>query len=163
MRYIHTILAFLFLSVSITVSHASFEHVARLDNTERRGGKVTEFIARISQYRATRTLKVLDGYCYSSCTLYLTLMNDGLLCAKPGTALVFHEFVKARETTQGDIVTYQKVGRIPAAERRMLWNMYPLHVRQRLSSSWAGGLPEWGNEIIFSARELRVPTCRDVR
>ena len=90
-------------------------------------------------------------------------MNDGLLCAKPGTALVFHEFVKARETTQGDIVTYQKVGRIPAAERRMLWNMYPLHVRQRLSSSWAGGLPEWGNEIIFSARELRVPTCRDVR
>lgn len=64
-----------------------------VQGAESRGGEVRFFLESIALFRRNRVKVVLKDECASSCTLYTSLLQDGLICTRPGTKLVFHEFV----------------------------------------------------------------------
>jgi hypothetical protein len=127
-----------------------------------KGGSVEIFMGMIADSKREGIRRELVGECVSSCTLFTNLMKNGLVCARPGTVLVFHQFVIATDLViEGNIIKSYKVGSVirgPEFER--IWSKYPYIVKKMLMKrSPNGGLPPHGQELKISADDLGIPGC----
>ena len=129
---------------------------------EAKGGTVSYFLNGLDGFKEKKIRVVLKGTCTSACTLYTALLRDKLLCAKPGTKLVFHQFFypKNANVDAAGVLHSTDVGHyVSGFERMNLWFTYPPSVRRIIFKHSPSGLPEVGNELVFSAKELNIPPC----
>lgn len=128
---------------------------------EASGGEVEPFLKRIASFRKWRVRVALSGKCISSCTLYANLLEDGLLCAAPGTTLVFHQFMRRVPIlfgADGQVEVY-RLDPPTADDVRMTWGSFPRAVQRAVLRRSPTGLPDRGQEISVPAREVGIPSC----
>jgi hypothetical protein len=65
------------------------------------GGVVEEFWVEIQSHEMRGEKIVVDGPCYSACTLTLMLAKKGLMCATPRAFFAFHRAYSGRKGTEG--------------------------------------------------------------
>ena len=58
--------------------------------TEDMGGLMTEYAARFAEIRASGEKVVIDGPCYSACTMLLGMLSRDQVCVTPNAVLGFH-------------------------------------------------------------------------
>jgi hypothetical protein len=126
-----------------------------------KGGVSDTFLGLIRLFRKDRVMVVLykEEGCSSSCTLFTSLLKDGLLCARPGTKLGFHEFVETEnmQVEGGVLKSYKVKGPVIGFAFLKLWRTYPRHVRAVINKR--GGLPPHDDMMMIPARDLGIPTC----
>ncbi len=130
---------------------------------ETHGGLVTDFLGRIEYFEEAKITVVIGGNCGSACTLYTRLLKKGLLCAQPGTKMVFHRPYQMDNIvwdSQGNVKSRTFIGYLPKAEQRRFWLLYPPHVRREIQKHRPEGLPNVGNELTIRAKDLGIPICR---
>lgn len=122
------------------------------------GGDAEEYLARIEKFRASKIMVMLPKECMSSCTLYILLLKDGLVCTRHHDAqLVFHQFLRVEPRTidsSGEVTSFYLNPPTPEDIRKTWW-AYPPIVRRLMPD----GLPEWGNELAIPAKKLGIPNC----
>ena len=126
------------------------------------GGPVELFIGMIGDSKREGIRRELVVECVSSCTLFTNLMKDGLVCARPKTVLVFHQFVVATDfVIEGNVLKSYKIASVVrGAAFKRIWEKYPPHVRMKImKKSTNGGLPPHGKELKISADDLGIPRC----
>lgn len=127
---------------------------------EANGGLVDAYLGTVSLFRKDRTPVVLEKHCFSSCTLYTALLKDGLLCARPGTVLGFHEYVEAEQLdiVGGTLRSYRVIGPMQGTKLERILRAYPKQVMRAIEA--AGGFPpHHGPLLVLSAKQLGIPTC----
>lgn len=127
---------------------------------EANGGFVDAFIGSVRLFRQDRVKVELVGHCYSSCTLYTALLKDGLLCARPGTVLGFHQYVDADDMQiEGSTLrSYRVKSPIRGQRLQKIMRTYPRHVLDIVEQ--AGGFPPHTAPLLrISAKRLAIPAC----
>lgn len=113
------------------------------------GGEVIEYLRLFATLRQTGERVVIDGPCFSACTLVLSAIPRGRICVTPRAVLGFHA---ARWVDQH--------GREYSAanETRMLAATYPAEIRAWIQRR--GGLN--ARPLFLRGRELAAlyPRCR---
>ena len=113
------------------------------------GGEVREYLSLFETFRQSGARVVIDGPCYSACTLVLTTIPRERICVTSKAVLGFHA---ARLMDEN--------GRIYAAPEatRIVASTYPAGVRAWIDRH--GGLT--GKPIFLRGRELAAlyPRCR---
>jgi hypothetical protein len=74
------------LSTALTITSASATILISGDN----GGMMENYVARFQQVRQSGEPVVIDGACYSACTMVLGLLPRDQVCATPNAILGFH-------------------------------------------------------------------------
>ena len=74
------------LSTMLAITSASATVLISGDN----GGLMEDYTARFQQVRQSGEPVVIDGACYSACTMVLGLVPHGQICATPNAVLGFH-------------------------------------------------------------------------
>ena len=74
------------LSMALTITSASATVLIDGDN----GGLMEDYTARFQQVRQSGEPVVIDGACYSACTMVLGLVPRDQICATPNAVLGFH-------------------------------------------------------------------------
>ena len=74
------------LSTALTITSASATVLINGDN----GGLTEDYTARFQQVRQSGEPVVIDGACYSACTMLLGLLPRDQVCATPNAVLGFH-------------------------------------------------------------------------
>jgi hypothetical protein len=113
------------------------------------GGEVSEYLTLFSIMRASGQRVVIDGPCYSACTLVLSTIPRERICVTRRAVLGFHA---ARWVDQYG-------GEYAASdETRMIAATYPAPIRAWIARN--GGLS--GRPIFLRGRQLAAmyPTCR---
>jgi hypothetical protein len=139
-RVIYGVLAFL---VSFTSALADI----RIEGSP--GGEATSFLEFFETVRQSGQRVVIDGPCYSACTLVLSTVPRSRICVTRRAILGFHA---ARLVDQFG-------GEYPAPEAtRVFGETYPAPIRKWISRH--GGLTR--APIFLSGRELEAiyPLCR---
>jgi hypothetical protein len=112
------------------------------------GGEVGEYLQLFAAVRESGQRVVIDGPCYSACTLVLSTIPRSRICVTPRAVLGFHA---ARWVDRS--------GRVysAAAETRVVTASYPAGVRAWIKRN--GGLT--GRPIYLRGRELAAlyPRC----
>jgi hypothetical protein len=112
------------------------------------GGEVGQYLRLFSAVRQSKHRVVIDGPCYSACTLVLSTIPRNRICVTPRAVLGFHA---ARWVDQ--------YGRVysAAAETRVVTASYPAGVRAWIKRN--GGLTD--KPIFLRGRELAslYPRC----
>jgi hypothetical protein len=112
------------------------------------GGEVGEYLQLFAAVRASGQRVVIDGPCYSACTLVLSTIPRSRICVTPRAVLGFHA---ARWVDRS--------GRVysAAAETRVVTDSYPAGVRAWIKRN--GGLTD--RPIYLRGRELAAlyPRC----
>lgn len=113
------------------------------------GGLIADHEFAFSQMRSSGETVVIDGRCYSACTLVLGIVPPDRVCVTPRAILGFHAaWVPGTD------------GRpIPSnAGTRRMWQLYPSQIRRWLASK--GGLSR--KTIVLRGRELTslVRSCQ---
>lgn len=162
-----SILTAVILGITAVSAHAfGLPQLHVVESPENRGGSVTEVLARIEHFRENGTTVILQGECISSCTLYTSLLRDDLLCAMPGTMLVFHQFrgkkgalkVRSDGTLVLDDPELKRLTKHdPLGED--IQEAYPGPVLDRLALVFPKGFPRLGHEQAIPASLLLVPEC----
>jgi hypothetical protein len=116
--------------------------------TADRGGLLTDYVERFEAARATGERVIIDGPCFSACTIAIALLRRGQVCATPKAVLGFH--AAWRPTANGGRRTSE-------AATEALYEAYPSNVRRWIDRH--GGLS--GRIILLKGRELAqmVPVC----
>jgi hypothetical protein len=110
--------------------------------TEDRGGQIGQYLQAFAALRSSGEDVVVDGNCFSACTLLLGLIPRERVCATPRARFGFHAAWMPDEN--GQPVT-SPMG------TQALWNVYPSKVR-----SWIGRNGGLSRRMIFlQGRELR--------
>lgn len=112
------------------------------------GGSVSEYLYTVEAARLTKTKIIIDGQCYSACTLYTRLAKDNLVCATYKGWFFFHQ------------PTRQFFGRWIHEEdmTEVLEKYYPANVKEWLDKQ--GGLKNIPYESWWAIEaDLLVPTC----
>lgn len=104
------------------------KHVVIIDSDS--GGYVHQYVSSINKAIMNGTKYEIRGNCWSACTLYLRLVDHGLLCVHPSASFHFHQ--PRVESEDGEWV--------PAPEAYQDWfiRQYPNKVQMILTSY--GGL-----------------------
>lgn len=102
-----------------------------------RGGSLVAYQARVDAFRASGERVIVDGPCYSACTLYLTL-PQGQVCATRRAVFGFHS-----------VLDEQFGLPVPAANDRLM-KAYPPNVQLEIGKR--GGL--WLNLILIRGTAL---------
>ncbi len=113
------------------------------------GGEATPFIDFFDELRQSHERVVIDGPCYSACTLVLAIVPRRRICITPRAVFGFHA---ARAVDQFG-------HEYPAPEAtRVVTAAYPAPIRRWIKSH--GGLTR--KPIFLSGRELArmIPRCR---
>jgi hypothetical protein len=112
------------------------------------GGEVREYLQIFSQLRQTGERIVIDGPCYSACTLVLSTIPENRICVTSRAVLGFH----AARWSDAEGRTYPA-----AAETRALAATYPDAVQAWIKRR--GGLKQ--KAIYLRGRELAAiyPRC----
>lgn len=142
------------------VGGANAEYIVR--GAAAKGGDVAWFFSQITRLRNDRVKAALTDECVSSCTLFTSLLREGLLCAYPGTKLVFHRFFYSKNVqldAQGNIKSFDVRNYVVGNLASNLWLTYPASIRSVILRYSPAGLPPVGNELKISARELGIPAC----
>ena len=74
------------VSTALTITSASATVLISGDN----GGLMEDYTARFQQVRQSGEPVVIDGACYSACTMVLGLVPRDQICATPNAVLGFH-------------------------------------------------------------------------
>ncbi len=128
-------LAAIVLAASISIAHAEI----RIENDP--GGSLPAYRARVDAARASGERVVIDGKCFSACTLWLTLPRTQI-CATTRAVFGFHW------------VTDSRLGLPDRAATEALTDLYPEHVRRFIVGR--GGL--WLTPIFVRGNVL-APAC----
>ena len=114
------------------------------------GGPISQYERRYASVRAAGETVVIDGACFSACTLVLGLVPPGRVCVTPRARLGFHA-AWFPDMAGGRVIS-------PAHTRR-LHAAYPEPVRSWIARR--GGLST--RTLVLKGRELRaiLPACRD--
>ena len=114
------------------------------------GGRIGAYVDQYSDIRNSGERVVIDGACLSACTLVLGIVPRNRICVTRRATLGFH--AAWMPGPNGKPVP-SEVG------TRALWDLYPSHVRQWISSR--GGLSP--KMMFLRGRELMsmYPECRD--
>jgi hypothetical protein len=113
------------------------------------GGEATSFIDFFETLRQSHQRVVIDGPCFSACTLVLVIIPRSRICVTPRAVFGFHA---ARAVDQ-----YGREYPAPEATR-VVAAAYPAPIRRWIKRH--GGLT--GRPIFLGGRELArmVPRCR---
>jgi hypothetical protein len=113
------------------------------------GGSLGRYLLRFAAIRDAGERVVIDGNCFSSCTLVTALIPKDRVCITERAALGFHaSWVDAKNGHR----------RISIEGTRALFQMYPRMIRSWITRN--GGLGE--RTIVLKGRELAefYPFCR---
>lgn len=124
-----------FAEVRITASH---------------GGVVSDYLRFFDALRDSGQRIVIDGPCYSSCTLVLSTIPHDRLCITRRAVLAFHAPQRLDQ--------YGQAHPAPQAVTRLMTATYPAPIRDWIN--WHGGLQ--GKPIFLRGRQLAAlyPLCR---
>jgi hypothetical protein len=113
-----------------------------------RGGLLTGYVEWFEAARDTGERVIIDGPCFSACTLAIALLRRGQVCATPKAVLGFH--AAWRPTANGGRRTSE-------AATEAMYEVYPSNVRKWIDRH--GGLSE--RIILLKGRELAemLPLC----
>jgi hypothetical protein len=116
--------------------------------SEDRGGQIGQYLQAFAAVRASGEKVVIDGNCFSACTLVLGLVPRERICATSRARLGFHAAWMPDEN--GRPVTSQM-------GTQALWAIYPGKVRSWISRK--GGLSR--KMLFMQGADLRgiVPSC----
>jgi hypothetical protein len=116
--------------------------------SEDRGGQIGHYLQAFAALRSSGENVVIDGNCFSACTLVLGLIPSERVCATSRARLGFHAAWMPDET--GRPVT-------SSMGTQALWNIYPSKVRRWISRH--GGLSR--KMIFMQGRDLTgmVASC----
>lgn len=117
--------------------------------TENDGGVVEDFWVEIQSHQMRGEKIVVDGPCYSSCTLTLVLADKGLMCATPRAFFAFHRAYSGKKGTEA----YEDDGG---------WTDVMMTQLPKSVSSWLsehGGITHAWKTLAGSDMEARVPMC----
>lgn len=106
------------------------------------GGEIGPYMQALIKIRDSGENVVIDGDCFSACTLITAIIPANRICVTPRARLGFHA-AKADQSgrrTRSPEIT------------RLMWEMYPMHIRHWLSKN--GGLG--ARTLILSGAELRA-------
>jgi hypothetical protein len=125
-------LRFLFSAAMIFMSSGAF---AQVHINSDQGGSISQYRARYEAIRASGERVVIDGMCFSACTLVLGIIPRDRVCATETALLGFHA---AYRSFGGDL-------RIPAAaQTNGLMQTYPGNVR-----NWISGKGGLSSKMVF--------------
>jgi len=132
------------VAAGLWVPSASATVVIRAD----RGGSIQQYEQRYAMVRASGSPVVIDGRCYSACTLVLGLVPPHRVCVTPRARLGFHA-AWFPGSGGGQIMSRDHTYR--------LYELYPEWVRHWIAQR--GGLSS--RMLILEGAELqaRVPPC----
>lgn len=116
--------------------------------SEDRGGQIGQYLQAFAALRSSGEDVVIDGNCYSACTLVLGLIPRERVCATPNARFGFHAAWMPDENGRPQT---------SAMGTAALWNIYPNPVRHWISRH--GGLSR--KMLFIQGRELSqvVPMC----
>jgi len=117
----------LLAAVMAALSFASANATVRI--TDDMGGLMTEYASRFASMRSSGEKVVIDGPCYSACTMVLGMLAHDQVCVTPNAVLGFHAAWNFDET--GRRVT-------SASATHALLDVYPQRVRNWIARR--GGL-----------------------
>lgn len=143
-RGLRCLLAALFIFVAFNPALAD----VRIEAS--RGGVVGDYLQFFDVLRHSGQRIVIDGPCYSACTLVLSTIPHDRLCITRRAVLAFHA---PRRLDQ-----YGQEHAAPEAITRMMTATYPAPIRDWIN--WHGGLK--GKPIFLRGRQLAAlyPLCR---
>jgi hypothetical protein len=104
------------LSTALTITSASATVRISGDN----GGLMEDYTARFQQVRQSGEPVVIDGACYSACTMVLGLVPRDQICATPNAVLGFHaawQFDKSGTRVASPSGTHDLLKTYPASVR----------------------------------------------
>lgn len=163
-----TILAFGATSASAAITHDKKIHLAYIGNTasvpkrpalnrasatvlitDDNGGKIGDYLNAFASVRESGKLVIINGPCYSACTLILGVVPRDRVCAISSAKFGFHA---ARKMDSSGRPVSSPEG------TNLLWNTYPEDVRRWITDR--GGLSV--QMIVLEGPELRgiVRLCR---
>src|SRR5262249_22131122 len=125
MRVRTTLLAAALVSITFGIASAS----ATMRISDDVGGRIGAYVDQFSQVRNSGEKVVIDGACLSACTLVLGIVPRNRICVTRRAMLGFH--AAWMPGPDGKPVR-------SSAGTQALWDMYPAHVRQWITSR--GGL-----------------------
>lgn len=143
-----TFLSKLVVAASLFVS-ATVPATATLIIKQNPGGVVMRFYEAVESYRMRGEKIIVDGACYSACTLVLALARDSLVCATPRASFHFHRPYSGPPGTPG----YDDDGGLSE-----LWmTEMPESVAEFIKSR--GGLTHSWITLAGKEMQARVPMC----
>lgn len=124
--------------------------LAEVRITASNGGVVSDYLQFFDELRLSGQRIVIDGRCYSACTLVLSTIPHDRICITRRAVLAFHA---PRRFDQ-----YGHEHAAPEAITRMMTATYPAPIRDWIN--WHGGLK--GKPIFLRGRQLATlyPLCR---
>lgn len=157
-----TVAMFCVAFVSAVNAGTPYKETRAVTGPAAKGGVVELFMGMITDSKREGIRRELVDECVSSCTLFTNLLKHGLVCARPNTVLVFHQFVIMKDMViEGNVLKSYKIASvIRGAAFERIWRKYPPHVRMTIMRrSSNGGLPPHGKELKIPAKDLRIPEC----
>ena len=127
-------------SAALVASTAQTRAEVRISNDQ--GGSYRAYVNKVQGLRDSGEHVVIDGPCYSACTLHLSL-PPGQVCATPRGRFGFH------------LVRDAQFGYPVPATNQELLRSYPVAVRNWISRN--GGLR---TDLIFAPASQFLPACR---
>jgi hypothetical protein len=120
--------------------------------SEDRGGQIGQYLQSFAALRSSGEDVVIDGNCYSACTLILGLIPRERVCATPNARFGFHAAWMPDENGRPQT---------SAMGTAALWNIYPNSVRHWISRH--GGLSR--KMLFMQGHELTqvVAMCGNTR
>lgn len=114
------------------------------------GGAVTDYLQLFDVLRKSGQRIVIDGPCYSACTLVLSTIPADRLCVTRRAVLAFHAPRRMDQRGQEHPA--------PEAITRAMTATYPARIRDWIN--WHGGLT--GKPLFLRGRQLAAlyPHCR---
>jgi hypothetical protein len=109
--------------------------------TDDRGGKIGDYLNAYASVRETGRRVVINGPCYSACTLVLGVVPRERICATSSAQLGFH--AAAKRDLSGRQVS-------SAEGTQLVWDTYPVDVRHWITQR--GGLS--AQMVFLKGREL---------
>ncbi len=108
------------------------------------GGSIIAFIVKYNDWRVTNERVVIDGMCISACTMITGLLDVRNVCVTPFARLAFHSAYSS------------DTGAFHREATRLIWNIYPTHVRELLQRrGWQEGM-EHPDLLYVEGAELRT-------
>jgi hypothetical protein len=114
------------------------------------GGLMTQYASRFASVRDSGEKVVIDGPCYSACTMLLGMVPREQVCVTPNAVLGFHAAWNYDET--GRRVT-------SASATQALIDIYPPHIRSWLARR--GGLSPQMKFLRGHELASMYPLCRE--
>ena len=117
--------------------------------TDDMGGLMTEYASRFASLRASGERVVIDGPCYSACTMLLGMLSRDQVCVTPNAVLGFHAAWNFDDA--GHRVT-------SASATQALIDIYPPRIRSWLAKR--GGLSPHMKYLRGHELATIYPACR---